>query len=69
MNLLKKKGLNPLTNSKIEINQLILNRKVLDIVEFYKNNKDNFDEKACLRLKEILTNNENKYYENPIVLS
>ena len=67
--VIEKKGLNPLTNSKLEINQLILNRKVLDIVEFYKNNKDNFDEKACLRLKEILTNNENKYYENPIVLS
>lgn len=66
---IEKKGLNPLTKSKLEINQLILNRKVLDIVEFYKNNKDNFDEKACLRLKEILTNNENKYYENPIVLS
>ena len=68
--VIEKKGLNPLTNSKLEIiKQLILNRKVLDIVEFYKNNKDNFDEKACLRLKEILTNNKNKYYENPKVLS
>ena len=67
--VIETKGLNPLTNSKIKINQLILNRKVLDLVEFYKDNKDNFNENACLILKEILKNNENKYYENPIVLS
>ena len=58
-----------MTNSPLKYKQLIPNRKVLDLVEFYKNNKDKFDDKACLILKDFLKNDEGKYYENPIVLS
>ena len=53
---------------QLNIKELIPNRKVLDLVEFYKNYSDIFDEKACLVLKSILKDND-EYYENPVVIS
>ena len=60
---------NPLTKTKLNIKELIPNRKVLDLVEFYKNYSDIFDEKACLVLKSILKKDKDEYYENPVVIS
>jgi len=67
---LEKNKLNPITRNPLKKEQLKLNKKVLDLVELYKTNQHNFDEKACSYLKFLLKNNKNnKYYENPIVLS
>ena len=66
---LEKNELNPITRNPLKKEQLKLNKKVLDLVELYKNNQHNFNEKACSSLKFLLKNENNKYYENPIVLS
>ena len=58
-----------MTKTKLNIKELIPNRKVLDLVEFYKNYSDIFDEKACLVLKSILKKDKDEYYENPVVIS
>lgn len=66
---LEKNELNPITRNPLKKEQLKLNKKVLDLVELYKNNQHKFNQKACSSLKFLLKNENNKYYENPIVLS
>lgn len=66
---IKNNQVNPLTKTKLNIKELIPNRKVLDLVEFYRNYNEIFDENACLILKDILKKDKDEYYENPVVIS
>ena len=65
---IEKDGKNPLTKSPLEKNQLILNKKVLDLLELYHNYKDDFNMNVCNILKNILSNEKGNYYHYPIVI-
>ena len=61
-------GKNPLTKLPLEKRDLILNKKVLDLLELYDNNKNKFNKTICNELKNILKNENGNYYNNPIII-
>ena len=59
---------NPITNKKINSQELIENKLVLDICKILNENYDNFDKNNFDDIKNLLISKEtNKYYENPVV--
>lgn len=66
---LDRNKINPITKKPLKINQLVLNKKILELLELSQNYADNFDDIACQKLKEILKDENGRYYTNPIVVS
>ena len=59
---------NPITNKKINSQELIENKLVLDICKILNENYDHFDKNNFDDIKNLLISKEtNKYYENPVV--
>jgi hypothetical protein len=63
------KGQNPLTRNKLDENEIIENKVVLDLCEILKYSEDNFNMENFLEMKKLLINPETKtLYTNPYVI-